>query len=174
MTALPTRVDLQASLAITMLAVPQGIAYAVIAGLPPAAGLYAASIPVVIASALRSSHHVVTGPTNAVSLGGSGTRPGHVRRRPHVHRPAARPAGGGLQFAAGALRLGAIVDYISRAVVLGYITGAGLLIGLGQLQHITATPMGPGRVHERLLSWFSGLHETQAATVGIAAATVPS
>ena len=64
--ALPA--DLAAAAAVVFLGVPQGMAYATIAELPPALGLYAAAAPAVIGSLMRSSHHVVTGPTNALSL----------------------------------------------------------------------------------------------------------
>ena len=57
--------DAFASLSVLLLAIPQGVAYAMIAGLPPAMGLYACGIPVVIGGLFRSSRHVVTGPTNA-------------------------------------------------------------------------------------------------------------
>src|SRR2546429_2117888 len=60
--------DLSSAIALIFLAVPQGVAYAMIAGLPPAMGLYAACIPAIVGSLLRSSRYVVTGPTNAVSL----------------------------------------------------------------------------------------------------------
>ena len=60
--------DLLASPSVTFLDIPQGVAYAMIAGLPPAMGLYAAAIPAIVGALFRSSRHVVTGPTNAVSL----------------------------------------------------------------------------------------------------------
>ena len=60
--------DLLAALSISLLAVPQGIAYAMVAGLPPKMGLIAATFPTIIGSLFRSSRHVITGPTNAISL----------------------------------------------------------------------------------------------------------
>lgn len=60
--------DLVAAVAVAVLSVPQGVAYALIAGLPPAAGLYAAALPAVIGGLLRSSRWVVAGPSNALSL----------------------------------------------------------------------------------------------------------
>ena len=60
--------DLLASPTVTFLDIPQGVAYAMIAGLPPVMGLYAAAVPAIVGALFRSSRHVVTGPTNALSL----------------------------------------------------------------------------------------------------------
>ena len=60
--------DALAAMVVAFTAVPQGIAYAVIAGMPPAMGLYAATVPPIVGGLMRSSRHVVAGPTNAVSL----------------------------------------------------------------------------------------------------------
>ena len=78
---------------------------------------------------------------------------------------------GVMQFAAGALRLGAFVDYISNPVVLGYITGAGLLIGMGQLPNVTGTAGGQGWLGERLWGWSQGLGATDPMTVALALST---
>lgn len=131
--------DFVAALAVTFMGVPQGIAYAVIAGLPPAMGLYASTVPTITGSLFRSSHHVVTGPTNAVSLLVGGGIALVVGKDPVTVAITLALMVGVFQFVAGVLRLGSIVDYISNPVVLGYITGAGLLIGIGQLPNLTAT-----------------------------------
>ncbi|HAC81123.1 MAG TPA: sodium-independent anion transporter, partial [Deltaproteobacteria bacterium] len=60
--------DLGAGLAVAALAIPQGVAYAMIAGLPPVMGLYAASVPAIVAGCFRSSRYVIAGPSNALSL----------------------------------------------------------------------------------------------------------
>src|SRR5215470_15133676 len=134
------RRDFMASASVVFLDIPQGVAYAMIAGLPPVMGLYAAAIPAIIGALFRSSHHVVTGPTNALSLlVGSAV--------------AAQAATGGatpmevgvtlafmvgvFQFMAGVLRLAVVADYISQPVVRGYITGAAVLIAIGQLPNVT-------------------------------------
>ncbi|MCO4744948.1 MAG: SulP family inorganic anion transporter [Proteobacteria bacterium] len=165
--------DSSASLAITLIAIPQGVAYAMIAGLPPAVGLYASAIPAIVGSIARSSKHVVTGPTNALSLlvGGFITG-GAVLIDPVAAAMALALLVGLFQVLAGVLRLGAIVDYISRAVVLGYITGAGLLIGLGQLGNLTGTAMGVGGPLTRLHAWSLTLGDAQIAPLTVGAATV--
>ncbi len=173
MTPSSIRVDLSAAVAVTMLAVPQGIAYALIAGLPPSAGLYAAALPVIVGALARSSRVSVTGPTNAVSLLVGGAL-GALAAEGDALQMALQLAVmvGALQVAAGALRLGALVDYISRAVVLGYITGAALLVGLGQLGNITGTPMGSGGPVSRAIAWVVGLGTTDWRALVVAGATV--
>ena len=66
LTAEDLRYDLQAAVGVTFLSVPQGVAYAVIAGLPPAMGLYAGTLPTIFGALFRSSRKVVMGPTNAI------------------------------------------------------------------------------------------------------------
>jgi len=168
-TAAEIRSDLSAAVAVTMMSVPQGVAYALIAGLPPAAGLYAGAVPAILASAVRSSSHVVTGPTNAVSLLVGVSIAANVLEGTSPLQFAVELAllVGVLQMSAGLLRLGAVVDYISRAVVLGYISGAGLLIGFGQLGNFTGTAMGRGDPWTRFNTWVSGLGDADARTVAL-------
>lgn len=169
------RRDLAAAAAVTMIGVPQGVAYAMIAGLPPAAGLYASAFPAILSAFFRSSSHVMAGPSNAVSLlVGMSLATVTLEQQPDPWVLAGSLAllVGIFQFAAGAARLGTIVDYISRAVVLGYITGAGLLIGFGQLGHVTHSEMGRGDVWTRFSTWTSHLHEADPASIGLALATV--
>lgn len=164
------RMDLQAALAVTFMSVPQGVAYAVIAGLPPAMGLYAGALPAIVGSLFRSSRHVVSGPTNAISLL-VGTAVAAQATDPVAAAATLALMVGAFQLLAGVLSLGAIVDYISTAVVLGYITGAGVLIGVGQLGNATATERVRGNLVEQIGGWVAGLGETDPRAVAIAAAT---
>ncbi|MGE0826991.1 MAG: SulP family inorganic anion transporter [Candidatus Binatia bacterium] len=169
------RHDLLASLTVTFLDIPQGVAYALIAGLPPAMGLYAAAIPAIVGALFRSSRHVVTGPTNALSLlvgsavaaqaaqGGASPLEVGITLALMV---------GGIQFFAGLLRLDAVADYISQPVVRGYITGAAVLIGAGQLANVTGTKGGNGNLGEILSAWAANLAQTNLLAVGFAVATM--
>ena len=166
--------DLSAALAITFLGLPAGIAYAMIAGLPPKVGLYASTLPVILGSLLRSSRHVVTGPTNSLSLlvGGAGAALAlELGATPLQVATTLAFMVGLFQLSAGLLRLGAIVDYISGPVVLGYITGAGVLIGVGQLHELTGTMAGKGHLPEKVLGWATDLHHTDPLTLGLGLAT---
>ncbi len=164
--------ELIAAVGVVTLSVPQGVAYAMIAGLPPAMGLYAAGIPVIVGSLLRSSRHVVAGPTNALSLLVGGALVGQSVDPASAAITLALLVGL-LQTGAGLLRLGALVDYISSPVVLGYISGAGVLIAAGQLHNITATSGPGGGLLPQVEGWLEvGLPAADPLSVGMAAATV--
>ena len=166
------RADLLASATVIFMAVPQGIAYAMIAGLPPAMGLYAAALPAVVGSLFRSSPYVVAGPTNALSLLVGGALAVEVGGADMMTVAVTLAVlVGVMQVAAGVFGLGAIVDFIASPVVFGYITGAGMLIGIGQLHHLTATAGAGGSVPHRLEVWAGGLAETNLVAVAIGLGT---
>ena len=165
------RQDALAALTVVFMAVPQGIAYAMIAGLPPATGLYAAAVPAVIGSLFRSSRHVVSGPTNALSLLVGGALAVHLGADPVVVAVTLALMVGVLQVLAGALGLGALVDFISRPVVLGYITGAAVLIGVGQLENLTGTQGVRGHLLYRLGTWARGLDAANGVTLALGLGT---
>lgn len=166
--------DALAALATTFLAIPQGVAYAMIAGLPPVMGLYASVVPTIVGSLFRSSRHVVSGPTNAVSLlvgGAVGALAQDLGAAPAEVAISMALMVGLMQLGAGLLRLGSVVDYISSSVVLGYITGAGVLIGIGQLHNLTGTESVRGDVATRVLAWLAGLEGVNTTALAVAVAT---
>ena len=79
---------------------------------------------------------------------------------------------GATQLAAGLLRLGVFVDYISIPVVMGYITGAATLIGVGQLPNLTETPGARGHIGEKLIGWAAQIDQANLLSVGVGLATV--
>ncbi|HEY8245637.1 MAG: SulP family inorganic anion transporter [Vicinamibacteria bacterium] len=139
--------DAQAGLVGALVVLPQGVAYATLAGLPPQYGLYCAMIPTIVAALWGSSWHLISGPTNALSLVVFATV-----------SPLALPGGpdyitlvltlcmlvGAIQLAMGLARLGTLVDFISHTVVVGFTAGAALLIIAAQLHHFfgVAIPAG--------------------------------
>ncbi|MEO0602913.1 MAG: SulP family inorganic anion transporter, partial [Myxococcota bacterium] len=163
--------ELMAAITVASMSVPQGVAYALIAGLPPAVGLVAGGIPAIVGSMFRSSRHVVSGPTNALSLL-VGTSVAAQFDDPVVASATLAVLVGLLQMAASVLRLGAVVDYVSAAVVTGYITGAGILIGAGQLANVTGTPGVRGDLLTQLSNWVSTLGDTHLPTLTLALATI--
>jgi SulP family sulfate permease len=167
--------DAVAALVVLFMAIPQGVAYAVIAGLPPATGIYAATFPAIVGSLFRSSRHVIAGPTNALSLlvGGAILGLGTGLEPVQIAVTLALLVGA-IQLAAGLLRLGAVIDYISGPVVLGYITGAGVLVGLGQLPNLTGTPAEAGHVLHRVGSWAAGLGALDPLTFALGVGTAVS
>lgn len=131
--------DLVVGLSGAILALPQSIAYALIAGLPPEYGLYAAIIPVLIACLWGSSWHLICGPTAAISIVLFASV-----------SPLAVPASqdyitlillltflaGIFQWLLGLLRFGALVNFVSHSVVLGFTLGAAVVIAIGQLPNL--------------------------------------
>ena len=167
------RRDALVGLGVAFLGVPQPVAYAMIAGLPPAMGLYAAALPAIFGALFRSSHHVVSGPTNAVSLLVGMAVAAHVGAYDPVKTAATLAfMVGAMQLFAGLANLGALVDYISTTAVLRYITGAGVLIAAGQLPNATGTSLVCGHLPQQLWGWVQELPHTQPAAVALTVGTV--
>lgn len=164
--------DFISAATLTFLGVPQGVAYAMIAGLPPVMGLYASTLPLIVGSLFRSSRNVITGPTNALSLlvGTAGASSAGLDPVPTVLLLTFLV--GTIQLSAGVLRLGVIVDYISIPVVMGYITGAAVLIGAGQLHHLTETQSTRGTLIDEVAGWLRHLDGTNGWAVGVGVTTL--
>ncbi|MDH1526147.1 SulP family inorganic anion transporter [Pseudomonas mosselii] len=133
------RQDLLVGLSGAILALPQSIAYALIAGLPAEYGLYAAIVPVLVACLWGSSWHLICGPTAAISIvlyasisplavAGSDDYVTLVLLLTFL--------GGVFQLMLGLLRFGALVNFVSHSVVLGFTLGAAAVIALGQLPNL--------------------------------------
>ena len=164
--------DLLAGVAVTFLAVPQGVAYAMIAGLPPAMGLYATTVPTIVGSLLRSSRHVIAGPTNALSLLVGAAVVGAAGGDPMTVAATLALMVGVMQVVASLLGVGGMVSFISSPVVLGYITGAGVLIGIGQLHNITATTgLRSDQVWETIGGWLAVVGDANPLAVTVAMST---
>ena len=134
-TVTPTtlRADALAGLLGAVLVLPQGIAFATLAGLPPQYGLYTAVIPCIIAALFGSSWHVMSGPTNANSLAlfamlsplALAFSPAYIQLALAVTLMV-----GVMQFLIGALRLGSVANFISPAALFGFTSGAAVLIAV--------------------------------------------
>ena len=125
------RADAAAALLAAVLVLPQGIAFAALAGLPPAWGLYSAVVPTFIAALAGSSRHVLTGPTNALSLAlAASLAPLAVAGSADYLRLAlvVTLMIGVIQVAVALLRLGVLTHFIAPSVLLGFTSGAALLI----------------------------------------------
>lgn len=132
------RADANAALIGAIVVLPQGVAFATLAGLPPQYGLYCAMVPAVVAAFFGSSWHAVSGPTNAVSLYVFATvaslaAPGSSEYITLVLTLAFMS--GVLMLAMGALRLGRLVNFVSHTVVIGFTAGAAVLIIASQLRN---------------------------------------
>ncbi|MCJ8207389.1 SulP family inorganic anion transporter [Pseudomonas sp. RGM2987] len=131
--------DLIVGLSGAILALPQSIAYALIAGLPPEYGLYAAIVPVLIACLWGSSWHLICGPTAAISivLYASVSPLAIPATQDYVTLILLLTVLAGIfQWLLGLLRFGALVNFVSHSVVLGFTLGAAVVIALGQLPNL--------------------------------------
>ena len=125
------RVDFIAGITGAIVVLPQGVAFATIAGMPPEYGLYAAMIPAVIAALFGSSWHLISGPTTAASLVMLATLSAFaIPASPDYVRLALTLTFlvGVTQFVMGVARLGTLVNFISHSVVIGFTAGAAILI----------------------------------------------
>jgi SulP family sulfate permease len=119
-----------------ILALPQSIAYALIAGLPPEYGLYAAIVPVMIACLWGSSWHLICGPTAAISvvLYASVSPLAVPGSQDYITLVLLLTLIAGVfQLLLGLMRFGALVNFVSHSVVLGFTLGAAVVIALGQI-----------------------------------------
>ena len=129
--------DLAAALVVTLLVVPQGLAYAALAGLPAQLGLYASILPLVAYALFGSSMVMSVGPVAVISLMTSAAlAPVAVPGTAEYIAGAVTLAllSGAMLFALGLLRLGALAQFLSHPVISGFISGAALLIIIGQLR----------------------------------------
>ena len=156
------RRDLLAALTVAAISLPQGMAYALIAGVDPRYGLYSAIVVTLVASVLGSSSHLINGPTSAISL--------VVFSALAFIDPDARVEAaeamfllgvmvGVIQIAIAVFRLGDLTRYISESVILGFMCGAALLLGLGQIGNaLGVRDKGTGEQHVLYRLWVTLAH----------------
>ena len=170
------RGDFWAGLTGAALVLPQAIAFALIAGVPPLFGLYSAMIASVVAALFGSSWHLVSGPTVALSI-----------VLPTVLVPYAALGSpeyvalslvlmflvGAIQLAFSIFRLGGLVNFISPTVVTGFTAGAGMLIIFSQLPDFFGVQVPRGMtLHDRAVTLFEALEWTHLPTLAIATTTL--
>lgn len=170
------RDDFSAGLTGAIVVLPQGVAFATIAGMPPEYGLYAGMIPAIISALFGSSWHLVSGPTTAASLvlfsGLSAlAEPGSVD---YVRLALTLTFMVGIiQLTMGLARLGVLVNFISHSVVIGFTAGAALLIAGNQLKHFLGVEVPRGlHFHETLLVVARQLGDINPYVTAVAALTL--
>ncbi len=170
------KADIIAGLTGAVIVLPQGVAFATIAGLPPEYGLYTAMVTPIIAALFGSSYHLVSGPTTAISIVvfsavSNYATPG----TPEFINMALTLTflAGVYQFGFGMARLGSLVNFVSHTVVIGFTAGAAILIATSQLKHITGiiVPKGESFVHT-WMDLFSEFNQINPYLLLIALATL--
>lgn len=128
--------DFIAAIIVTVLLVPQCLAYAMLAGLPPIYGVYASIFPLIAYAAFGSSRYISVGPTAVISLMTAAAIATLPEGQRIVGAAVLAIFSGVILIALGLIKGGRIMNFVSRSVVNAYITGAALLITMSQLKHI--------------------------------------
>ncbi|MBT6161253.1 MAG: solute carrier family 26 protein [Flavobacteriaceae bacterium] len=163
--------DLSAGLTVGVMLVPQGMAYAMIAGLPPVFGLYAALIPQVVYALLGTSRQLAVGPVAMDSLlvaSGLGALALSGIEEYIAMALFLSLFMGTIQFILGLFRMGFLVNFLSKPVISGFTSAAAIIIGLSQLKHILGTSIErSNQVHILLKNALLNIDSTHWITVGI-------
>lgn len=166
------RGDLLAGVTVTAYLVPQVMAYAALAGLPPAAGLWTIVPSMAVYAFLGSSRQLSVGPESTTALMVA------VTVGPLADGDPGRYAGlaatlallvGALALVARAVRLGVVADVVSRPVLIGYMAGVAALMITGQLEKVTGVPVPDGAIPAQVAGFAAGLGELEPVTTAIAA-----
>lgn len=160
--------DLLAGFIVAVMLVPQGMAYALLAGLPPEVGLYASILPLVIYGLLGSSRTLAVGPVAIVSLlVASGIAPLAETGSANYLQLALTLAllVGVIQALMGLVRLGFLVNFLSHPVLAGFSSAAALVIGFSQLKHLLGIKMPRLEFFELLQYATTHLQETNGFTL---------
>ncbi|MEI4261229.1 SulP family inorganic anion transporter [Roseovarius sp. D0-M9] len=131
--------DLVAALIVTIMLIPQSLAYALLAGLPPEAGLYASIVPIMLYAVFGTSGALAVGPVAVVSLMTAAALSSIVEQGTMGYALAAMSLAGlsgVMLLAMGLFRLGFVANFLSHPVIAGFITASGIIIAASQLKHL--------------------------------------
>jgi len=155
------KADFMAGITGAVIVLPQGVAFATIAGLPPEYGLYTAMVTPIIAALFGSSLHLISGPTTAISivifstLSSGGIEPGSPE---YIQNALTITFLAGIyQLAFALARLGVLVNFVSHTVVIGFTAGAAILIASSQMKYVLGVEVARGESF--LHTWFAIFHQ---------------
>jgi SulP family sulfate permease len=162
--------DAVAASVVTLMLIPQSLAYALLAGLPPEAGLYASMAPLVVYALFGTSSTLAVGPAAVTSLMTAAAL-GSVAASGSVGYAAAAALlalmSGAMLFLMGALRLGVVANFLSHPVISGFVSASGLLIAGSQLKHLLGIPVQGQTLPDILASLWTHIGEWQGAATAI-------
>ena len=165
------RSDLAAGLTVGVMLIPQGMAYAMIAGLPPIYGLYASTLPLIIYAFLGTSRQLAVGPVAMVSLltaSGIGVMAQQGTEEYIKLAVLLALLVGAIQFLMGVFKLGFLVNFLSHPVISGFTSAAALIIGLSQMTHLFGISIqGSHHAHEIIWAIAQKITEVNWITLGI-------
>lgn len=170
------KADFIAGLTGAVIVLPQGVAFATIAGLPPEYGLYTAMVTPIIAALFGSSYHLISGPTTAISIVVFSAISNHAEPGSAEFITLTLTLtflAGAYQLGFGLARLGSLVNFVSHNVVAGFTAGAAILIATSQMKHVLGVqiPKGESFVH----TWydiFTEFNQANPYLIVIAVATL--
>ncbi|WP_120634651.1 SulP family inorganic anion transporter [Ruegeria sp. EL01] len=160
--------DLIAAVIVTIMLIPQSLAYALLAGLPPEAGIYASIAPIILYAMFGTSRALAVGPVAVVSLL-TASAVGQVAQQGTAGYAVAALTlaflSGGFLVLLGVFRLGFLANFLSHPVIAGFITASGILIATSQLKHILGVTAHGHTLPEMLGSILAHLDQTNWITV---------
>ena len=162
--------DLVAAVVVTIMLIPQSLAYALLAGLPPEAGIYASILPIMLYAIFGSSRTLAVGPVAVVSLL-TASAIGQVAEQGTAGYAVAALTlaflSGAFLLLMGVLRLGFMANFLSHPVIAGFITASGILIATSQIKHLLGIDAQGHTLPEMLGGLWANLGDTNAITLGI-------
>jgi len=165
------RGDMSAGLTVAVMLVPQAMAYAMLAGLPPVVGLYASTLPIIAYVLLGSSRHLAVGPVAMVSLlvFAACSKEAQVGSQEYVSLVVTLTIMVGvLQMAGGLLRLGFVANFFSHAVLSGFTSAAAIVICLSQMKHLLGIQLpNEDSAFRLILIVLKHLRQTNLATLTV-------
>jgi SulP family sulfate permease len=167
--------DLVAAVIVTIMLVPQSLAYAMLAGLPPHIGLYASILPLVVYALFGTSRTLAVGPVAVISLmtAAAASQVASVGTPEYITAAITLAFMSGLILLAMAvLRLGFLANFLSHPVISGFITASGILIAASQLKHILGIKAEGDTLPKMLAELAHGLQGTNAYTLMIGVSAV--
>ncbi|MCA9609467.1 MAG: solute carrier family 26 protein [Myxococcales bacterium] len=168
--------DLIAGLTVAVMLIPQGMAYAMLAGLPPVVGLYASVFPQLAYAVFGTSRQLAVGPVAMDSLlvaMGVGAIAQTGSDEYVLYAVVLAGMVGAIQVGMGLLKLGRLVTLLSHPVISGFTSAAAIIIGLSQLKYLIGVDLGrAARLHELLYEAVPRLVETHAITFAIGAVAI--
>jgi SulP family sulfate permease len=162
--------DLVAALIVTIMLIPQSLAYALLAGLPPEVGLYASVAPLLLYAMLGSSRVLAVGPVAVVSLMTAATVSEHAASGTYAYWQVAITLAflsGAMLLLMGLLRLGFLANFLSHPVISGFISASGLLIALSQMKTLMGVKAEGHNFVELFLSLLSQASNVHLLTLAV-------
>ena len=162
--------DAVAAAVVTLMLIPQSLAYALLAGLPPEAGLYASMAPLLLYAVFGTSSSLAVGPAAVTSLMTAAAL-GTVAAAGSLGYASAAALlallSGVMLFAMGALRLGFVAHFLSHPVISGFVSASGLLIAATQLKHLLGVPLSGQTLPELLPSLWQHAAQVHLPTLAM-------